>query len=70
MRVWDYTRGQVLTVLNHTEEMCCLGLRYDVPEVLVGTVQDHILRFPLSKLLPDLRRDEGAEDEPEAAAAR
>ena len=70
VRVWDYTRGQVLTVLNHTEEMCCLGLRYDVPEVLVGTVQDHILRFPLSKLLPDLRRDEGAEDEPEAAATR
>lgn len=45
---------------NHHEEMRCLALRADRPEVLVGTMRASILRFPV----PDsIRADQEADAE-------
>ncbi|PNH10255.1 Outer row dynein assembly protein 16 [Tetrabaena socialis] len=44
--VWDYVAGQVLHRFAHdTEAFRCLALRYDRPEVLVGTMQASLLRY-------------------------
>ncbi|GLC46623.1 hypothetical protein PLESTB_001224200 [Pleodorina starrii] len=46
--VWDYVAGQVLHRFTHdTEEFRCLALRYDRPEVLVGTMQANLLRYTI-----------------------
>ncbi|EFJ40323.1 hypothetical protein VOLCADRAFT_99881 [Volvox carteri f. nagariensis] len=46
--VWDYVAGQVRHRFAHdTEEFRCLALRYDRPEVLVGTLQANILRYTI-----------------------
>ncbi|GFR50999.1 hypothetical protein Agub_g13325 [Astrephomene gubernaculifera] len=46
--VWDYVAGQVLHRFVHDkEEFRCLALRYDRPEVLVGTMQSSLLRYTL-----------------------
>ncbi|KAG2492355.1 hypothetical protein HYH03_009303 [Edaphochlamys debaryana] len=44
--VWDYVAGTVLhRFSNDTQEFRCLALRYDRPEVLVGTQQAALLRY-------------------------
>ncbi|GIL56264.1 hypothetical protein Vafri_11611 [Volvox africanus] len=46
--VWDYVSGQLMHRFTHdTEEFRCLALRYDRPEVLVGTLQANILRYTI-----------------------
>ncbi|PNW82472.1 hypothetical protein CHLRE_06g280350v5 [Chlamydomonas reinhardtii] len=46
--VWDYVSGTVLHRFTHEmEEFRCLALRYDRPEVLVGTVQASLLRYTI-----------------------
>ncbi|KAG2447723.1 hypothetical protein HYH02_007183 [Chlamydomonas schloesseri] len=46
--VWDYVGGTVLHRFTHeTEEFRCLALRYDRPEVMVGTVQANLLRYTI-----------------------
>jgi len=46
IRVWDYKSATVVRMYNHYEEMRCLALRADTDEIIVGTEQANILRFP------------------------
>ena len=46
IRVWDYKTATVIRMYNHYEEMKCLALRADTDEIVVGTEQANILRFP------------------------
>jgi len=52
LRVWDYTKGAILKMFEHSEEMRCLAYRFDSNEVLVGTTDNNILVYPL----PDITR--------------
>ncbi|GAX81159.1 hypothetical protein CEUSTIGMA_g8592.t1 [Chlamydomonas eustigma] len=47
LRFWNYVTGDQLHRYTHHEEIRCLALRADRAEVLVGTNQASILRFPL-----------------------
>jgi len=46
IRVWNYNTGVVLRQYSHHEELRCLALRSDTDEIIVGTEQANILRFP------------------------
>mmetsp|Transcript_30067 Transcript_30067/g.77977 ORF Transcript_30067/g.77977 Transcript_30067/m.77977 type:complete len:848 (-) Transcript_30067:359-2902(-) len=45
LRIWDYVSGTVLLKYGHHEELKCMTLRADCPEVVVGTNQASILRY-------------------------
>ncbi|KAL0022030.1 hypothetical protein WJX77_007822 [Trebouxia sp. C0004] len=45
--LWDYSQGAVLRRFHHVEEFSCLACRHDVNEIIVGTMQNSILRFPI-----------------------
>ncbi|KAF5831098.1 WD40-repeat-containing domain protein [Dunaliella salina] len=45
LRIWDYVSGTVLVKYGHHEELKCMTLRADCPEVVVGTNQASILRY-------------------------
>ena len=65
VRIWDYSAGVQLNKLTHADEMRCMAVRQDTGEVLVGTMQDRILKFPRHQLLPeDLQaaRERGQEE--------
>jgi len=65
VRIWDYSAGVQLNKLTHADEMRCMAVRQDTGEVLVGTMQDRILKFPRSQLLPDglqAAREHGQEE--------
>ena len=49
--IWDYATGNVVRKFKHSEQLSCLELRYDLNEILVGTLQHHILRFPAGELI-------------------
>ena len=49
--IWDYATGNVVRNFKHSEQLSCLELRYDLNEILVGTLQHHILRFPAGELI-------------------
>lgn len=44
--VWDYITGDIILQHKHKEELLCMALRYDVDEIITGTRQGNILRFP------------------------
>ena len=48
--IWNYTQGVILKQFKHHEDFRCLALRSDKNEVLIGTEQEKILRFPLGDL--------------------
>ena len=39
--------GQILKKFKHREEMCCMAVKEDTNEVIVGTKQNSILLFTL-----------------------
>ena len=47
LNIWDYGKGQILKTFGHREELRCMVMRADKSEVMVGTMQENILRFPL-----------------------
>ncbi|KAK3282643.1 hypothetical protein CYMTET_9628 [Cymbomonas tetramitiformis] len=56
LRIWNYTMGEVLKTFRHKEELRCLAFRPDTNAMLVGTMQDNILLFPLPEDMHQLTR--------------
>ena len=74
LNIWDYSQGTVLKSFRHREELRCMVMRGDKSEVMVGTMQENILRFPLeiSQIMKDAAKAAAkaeAEAEAEEAAA-
>lgn len=44
--LWDYITGDIILQHRHKEELLCLALRCDADEIITGTRQGNILRFP------------------------
>ena len=63
LNIWDYLQGTVLKTFRHREELRCMVMRSDKSEVMVGTMQENILRFPLEleKLESEREQKEGNE---------
>ena len=69
LNIWDYSQGTVLKSFRHREELRCMVMRGDKSMVMVGTMQENILRFPLeiSQIMKDAVKA-AAKAEAEAAA--
>ena len=66
LNIWDYSQGAILKTFRHREELRCMVMRSDRSEVMVGTMQENILCFPLE--LEQLEKKKREEEEKSALA--
>jgi WD40 repeat protein len=47
LKLWDYKKDEPLKIFHHPEKFCCVSYNKGKCELLAGTVETHILAFPV-----------------------